>query len=328
MAPIVGRADLLCGLLSMAALSLTITKTGGRGRGKLLFAAASDRAGKLPPGTAPELVGQDVAPVATACAVPETPIAPPPVAKGANHEAVSRGKAGKEGGNTTQRAKGRGRTVHGKGKAGKPPKSPSVATTAHPPPRRVGAIAVETEDDTGPGVARFLAALVFAVGATLCKEIGITLFGLMAGGEVVRFVEEHDRQQSRRRRQPRRPNVPTTDPRGEVLERKAVQPPWRRGFVMRAPVAAAARVASALTCAALLVVLHVRLREGAGVREWGVLENDISILARWALDRVLADLNSDCNVGTSPQSDSQATRLCRVGMHVYMYVLPLKHQES
>lgn len=183
-----------------------------------------------------------------------------------------------------QRAKGRGKTAHGTGKAAKSSRSPSVAAMAHSPPRVVGATVVKAEEDTGPGMTRFLVALVFAVGATLCKEIGITVFGLMAGGEVVRFFEKRDWQ---RRRQPRRSNVSTAAPREASQKLVVLLLRWCR-FMLRIPGAAAARIASALTCAALLVVLHVRLREGAGVREWGVLENDISILARWELARAAA----------------------------------------
>lgn len=51
--------------------------------------------------------------------------------------------------------------------------------------------------DTGPGIARHLAALVFAGGATLCKETGVTVFGLVAGAEVVRFLDESGWRRSR-----------------------------------------------------------------------------------------------------------------------------------
>lgn len=194
-----------------------------------------------------------------------------------------------------QTAKGRGKTAHRKGKARKSPKSPPVAAMACSPPRRVGATGGQAEKDTGPGMARFLAALVFAVGATLCKEIGITVFGLIAGGEAVRFLEERDRQQRQQPRQPWRSNVSTAAP-CDILQNQVVPQPWWRRFVMRAPVAAVARIASAMTCAALLVVLHVRLREGAGVREWGMLENDIFILARWVGIRACSWLDTNCDV--------------------------------
>lgn len=283
-APIVGRADLLCGLLSVIALSLTITTTtGGRqGRVQASVAAAYDRAGKTLPGAAPELTGQEDAPVAAVCTVSEKSMLPPPahLAPGAKTDA-SKNHAGKaKGGKANQRATGRDKSTPRQGKAGK---SSSLTAKAHSPPRSVDAPVVKAEIDTGPGMGRFLAALGFAVGATLCKEIGITVVGLMAGGEVVRLFEEHDRQQQRR--QPRRSNVSTASSR-EVLQNQVVLQPWWCGFVVRPPVAAVARIASALTCAASLVGLHVRLREGAGVREWGVLENDIAILERWALEHI------------------------------------------
>lgn len=40
-----------------------------------------------------------------------------------------------------------------------------------------------------PGLASFVAALAFAAVATLCKEVGVTVFGLLAGAEIVRFFE-------------------------------------------------------------------------------------------------------------------------------------------
>jgi len=117
---------------------------------------------------------------------------------------------------------------------------------------------------------RFCTALLFAAGATLCKEIGVTVFGLIAGGEVVRLFEGYDWQ---------RPSKPAASgPHGVVRERW-----WRRGF-LRAPLAtSAARVTSAMICAATLIFLHIRLHEGARVKEWGMLENDISVLTRWVL---------------------------------------------
>lgn len=42
-----------------------------------------------------------------------------------------------------------------------------------------------------------------------------------------------------------------------------------------------ARVLSAIVCAVLVLVLHMSLHEGQAVRQWGVLENDISILPRY-----------------------------------------------
>lgn len=134
---------------------------------------------------------------------------------------------------------------------------------------------VKEEKDSGPGVTRYCAALLFAAGATLCKEVGITVFGLMAGGEVVRFFEEREwRQRKRHLWQRRWSGV-------EPTEERALREYWRCRFMMRVPAAAAARIVSAVIFAVLLVYLHVRLHEGAGVREWGVLENDISILPRW-----------------------------------------------
>ncbi|CBN78021.1 conserved unknown protein [Ectocarpus siliculosus] len=138
---------------------------------------------------------------------------------------------------------------------------------------------VMKEKDSGPGVTRYCAALLFAASATLCKEVGITVFGLMAGGEVVRFFEEREwRQRKRKLWQRRRSGVISTARSRGIWRRQALREYWRCRFMMRVPAAAAARVVSATIFAVLLVYLHVRLHEGARVREWGVLENDISIL--------------------------------------------------
>lgn len=42
---------------------------------------------------------------------------------------------------------------------------------------------------SGPGVVRFAAALGLAAAATLCKEVGVTVYLLIAGAELVRFLE-------------------------------------------------------------------------------------------------------------------------------------------
>ncbi|CAN0174698.1 unnamed protein product, partial [Hapterophycus canaliculatus] len=46
-------------------------------------------------------------------------------------------------------------------------------------------------------------ALLLAAAATLCKEVGITTFGLMAGGEIVRFFEHRECRQQREQPQQR-----------------------------------------------------------------------------------------------------------------------------
>ncbi len=163
-----------------------------------------------------------------------------------------------------------------------------VATKPNPtenaPPNAPGAKIVQAKD-AAPGVLTFGTALLFAAGATLCKEVGVTVFGLIAGAEVVRFFEGYEwrRPRTQRQRRPRarrkrrRPNKPAT-----AEPQKAVRESWWRRVILRAPLAAAAaRVTSAMMCAVTLVVLHIRLHEGARVKEWGMLENDISVLARW-----------------------------------------------
>lgn len=147
------------------------------------------------------------------------------------------------------------------------------------PSMRNRAAVVEEEKDSGPGVTRYCAALLFAAGATLCKEVGITVFGLMAGGEVVRFFEQREwRQRKWKLWQRQRPGVISTAGQRGIRRKQALREYWRYQFMMRVPAAAAARIVSATILAVLMVYLHVRLHEGARVREWGVLENDISIL--------------------------------------------------
>lgn len=62
---------------------------------------------------------------------------------------------------------------------------------------KVGIAEESVTSDSGPGAARFLAAVGFAFAATLCKEIGVTVFGLMAGADVVRFLDKSNCWQSR-----------------------------------------------------------------------------------------------------------------------------------
>lgn len=150
------------------------------------------------------------------------------------------------------------------------------------PSMRDRAAIVNEEKDSGPGVTRYCVALLFAAGATLCKEVGITVFGLMAGGEVVRFFEEREwRQRKQKLWRRRRSGIISTAGKRGIWRKQALREYWRCRFIMLVPAAAAARVVSATIFAVLLVYLHVRLHEGARVREWGVLENDISILPRW-----------------------------------------------
>ncbi|CAN0101548.1 unnamed protein product, partial [Ectocarpus sp. 13 AM-2016] len=161
----------------------------------------------------------------------------------------------------------------------KPAMTSKMVSGRGAPSMRHGAAIVKEEKDSGPGVTRYCAALLFAACATLCKEVGITVFGLMVGGEVVRFFEEREwRQRKRKLWQRRRSGVIASAGKHETRLKQALREYWRCRFMMRVPAAAAARVVSATIFAVLLVYLHVRLHEGARVREWGVLENDISIL--------------------------------------------------
>lgn len=46
-----------------------------------------------------------------------------------------------------------------------------------------------------PGLMSFIAMLVLTTAATLCKEVGVTVFGLLVGAEIVRFLEWRCRRQ-------------------------------------------------------------------------------------------------------------------------------------
>lgn len=350
-----GRADLLCGFLSVIALFLTITGTRlpGNASGnnkRVRDDKSSDRAGGVVTTRAPApssgVVGECPTrngTLSSADAAEKTPTAsvsePPqdgeeipeaereicPVAATATSAAVfdetaiswtsaleqttvgvsgdeaehrRQGNEG-EGGQNQEGEEGmrtEGTTAHGRGAAGTAPSLPpsrrpstTAAAMVHPEeqprPETIGA-AVVGEKDTGPGVSRFCAALLLAAGATLCKEVGVTVFGLMAGGELVRFLEQRDwRQRQRQRRRGRGRGSRSTEPTAEnhaVSGRMVAREGECRRPTTRVPLAAATRAASAAVGAVTMVVLHVRLHGGAGVRDWGVLENDISILARWA----------------------------------------------
>lgn len=339
-----GRADLLCGFLSVVALSLTIAGTRAPGnvsgdnkhvRGEKHNDAAGDsittpascsgvvaeppprdgtlaqaddaaeisRTEALPerPEEREQVVEEETAPVAAttiSTIVSDEMIGSPTSALGqmggrVSSDGVGLDKRGakkhKQGGDQGTRREGT--TAHGRWGAVRTAPSPpasrrpkaTVTAVAHPEdhthPTRFGAGTAKAKD-TGPGVPRFCAALLFAAGATLCKEVGVTVFGLIAGGEVVRFLEEWDWQQQRQRRQGPRSAEPTAETH-KVSREMVVRERWRCRFMTRVPLAPAMRVASAAVGAATMVVLHVRLHGGAGVREWGVLENDISVLARY-----------------------------------------------
>lgn len=226
----------------------------------------------------------EAAPIAAAYTVPGKKATSSAVALGTKLDGVAKAEVEQERevmeeeGENKVRERGKigpGTTAHRQRAAGTastpvsaPRPDPTVAAIMHPrghnPSTRVGgAGVVKEENDTGPGLLIFCTALVFTAGATLCKEVGVTVFGVIAGGEVVRVFEE------RSHRLQRRSSASTA----------GLCQIWPNQLI-RAPVAAAARIASAVTCAALLIFLHVRLHGGAGIREWGVLENDISVLER------------------------------------------------
>eukprot|EP00752_Nemacystus_decipiens_P009157 g8179.t1 len=347
-APIVGRADLLCGFLSVIALTLAIAGTRARGNvpgnglgdesgvavenvvttlascsaataesppqndvlGQADAAAKRERAAAFPgPPTDRETVEEEEEeespPVAATATVNTATNQTVILVTSAPEKTVGRVSAdkvghGSQGGEEDERQKQEGQerkrreglTAHRREGAAETTPSPlpsegrpeaTVAGMSHPEEQtrteKLGAAAVVEEKETGPGMPRFCAALLFAAGATLCKEVGVTVFGLMAGGELVRFFEAHGRGQRQRcRRQGPRP-AKLKAGNGEVSRGTVVRKHLWHRLMTRVPLAAATRAVSAAVGATTMVVLHVRLHGGAGVREWGILENDISILA-------------------------------------------------
>eukprot|EP00903_Cladosiphon_okamuranus_P011712 g11015.t1 len=340
-APIVGRADLLCGFLSVIALSLTIAGTRATGnasgnngcvRGDEdndaaagavttpascsgVVAGPPTRDGTLaqadiaekpteelpgPPEDGEQLVQEKISLVAAATigttvfdetrGSPTSPVGQMVGCISSDEVALGKRRTEKDEENKERgdhRTRGDGTMAHGWGAkkttSPAPPSRRSDATeTARVEPedhtlrKRCGA-GVAGAKDTGPGVSRFCAALLLAAGATLCKEVGVTVFGLMAGGEVVLFLEERNWRQRQRQQGPRSAETAAETP--EVSRWVVVRECWWCRSMMRVRLASAARAASAAVGAATMVIVHVRLHGGAGVREWGVLENDISILA-------------------------------------------------
>ncbi|CAM9712374.1 unnamed protein product, partial [Discosporangium mesarthrocarpum] len=130
-----------------------------------------------------------------------------------------------------------------------------------------------------PGPTRFVAALLAAVASTLCKEVGVTAFGLMVAGEVMGFLRESAW------------TLPV-DGAGEcnVYPNAENIPGFREALYrhwMRFGMAPVARALSACACSCLLLWWHFWLHRGQGVRPWGVLENDVAVMDS-LLDRTLS----------------------------------------
>ncbi|CAN0340036.1 unnamed protein product, partial [Ectocarpus sp. 12 AP-2014] len=289
-APIVGRADLLCGFLSVIALSLAIKApvqnllSGNNDLSSHDDTPFDDAGGIVAAEALVENSNDATLETRGSVVTMETMKLPAKAVEAPVGYVSSRqhNDEGEKGANVVHR-----RAWAMAGGASCPPSpvgfKPALTSNMVPgkgaPSMRDRAAIVNEEKDSGPGVTRYCAALLFAAGATLCKEVGITVFGLMAGGEVVRFFEEREwRQRKRKLSQRRRSGVIPTVGKHGIWQKHAIREYLRCQFIMRVPAAAAARFVSAIIFAVLLVYLHVRLHEGARVREWGVLENDISIL--------------------------------------------------
>ncbi|CAM9090033.1 unnamed protein product, partial [Scytosiphon promiscuus] len=271
-APMVGRADLLCGLLSVIALFLTITGTEGlkndhqtqqTGQGDRLQEEQQRQEGRRSP-------------------------------LGSRFNAPRHKQAGSFFLSTDEEEIDKETRAFDGQRIGRKASASSSPPDIDPPteaativagrecfPRKVEDLNTRDVKYTGPGVARYSAALLLAAGATLCKEVGITVFGLMAGGEVVRFFEHRRCRQHRQQpQQQQRGHRSASSAEGgrEATRGKRWLQRLRERLTAELPAGALVRVASAATCACSLLFLHVRLHEGARVRQWGVLENDISIL--------------------------------------------------
>lgn len=79
----------------------------------------------------------------------------------------------------------------------------------------------------------------------------------------------------------------------------------------RVGLASTARFTASLACAASLVTLHLGLRKGQALRRWGILENDIAILPRYA--HACYDPRISAWLATNPTFVASFTPVLNVG---------------
>lgn len=227
-APIVGRADLLCGFIAVIALSLTVGggKTGRR-REKLIQPCSGalisgeemydrrshkgrDRHGnKTSPNHEVKLQNQSIRPERVSASTTKGASKPGRRASTAEDDVPApisgADTAAAVGDNIGYKANRNWKAGASKGRKSGPASRANRAKTGHKlsiPPTGASGNAGSTipgaeqrqksakDGDSGPRASHFIAALVLATAATLCKEIGVTVFGLIVGGDVVRFLEE------------------------------------------------------------------------------------------------------------------------------------------
>lgn len=221
-APIVGRADLLCGFLAVAALSLN---AGARDRVRKRRRRATNKENEYLTGTlgsgemdhiysdggeedtrqvdsrkmALDKRGRGLATVRQACTSPGDSLAVEGAPTVGNTSMPSNIAT-----TAPEIAKSVGLTeVEEAAGAAPRPGEEKLLPRASSPPCTIHVSAIGTicavekgidqpnhcDEVTGPGLARFAAALCLAAAATLCKETGVTVFGVMACAEALRFLQ-------------------------------------------------------------------------------------------------------------------------------------------
>ena len=110
--------------------------------------------------------------------------------------------------------------------------------------------------------AAFLTAIIFSIAAAASKETGVTVLGVMCAWEAVDWLERY--------------LWPLKA--AHSLPYKVITA-WDRMY-MTEGLTPMLRVAACVASAAAIVFGHVRMHQGAPLRPWGILENDIAIMPR------------------------------------------------
>jgi protein O-mannosyl-transferase len=109
------------------------------------------------------------------------------------------------------------------------------------------------------------AALVCSVAAAASKETGITVLGVMCAFECIDLLQRYW----------------CTQKHSKTVTAKAVtacKQCWQIEGVVPA-----VRIATSVVLAVAIVCGHVMLHQGAPLRPWSILENDIAVMQRWVL---------------------------------------------
>lgn len=184
-APIVGRADLLCGLLAVAALFLTVgginSRLESRGRGQPEL-GGHDRKLWQTPGqrNQSETIAED-----KIQRLQDDAVGARRAIKGicpSDKQSKTRdGKTSRVSSENNPQSDGK-RDMLARNKKGT-----SIPSSRRS--RKCGVVRADLSEPRGASVLRSAVALLLATAATLCKEVGATVFLLIAGAELVLFLE-------------------------------------------------------------------------------------------------------------------------------------------